>query len=192
MWCSRAVNCVCLLRCAAWRTAASPFDAVTLALCPGRGRLTAVPLGRGPFLHSLRQGRAPFVRPLLRYYSLVRLLIRVRIHRLALAFMNRPGPLPGTDEISQVPHKRRLHMHGVSDCARPVPCKPFLKGRCCLLFTLTRSAPRMAVSQLNTQPMVSSVNASRWPSRDTTHHSRPERMARPYPVGDFHLLSFAS
>ena len=33
------------------------------AQCPGRGRLAAVPLGRGPSLHGLRRGRALFVRP---------------------------------------------------------------------------------------------------------------------------------
>jgi len=48
------------------------------------------------------------------------------------------------------------------------------------------------ISQLNTQPMVSPVNASRLPSRVTAHHSGPRRWARPYLVEDFHLLSFAS
>src|SRR6516164_7446695 len=61
------------------------------ALCPGRGRLAAVPLGRGPFLHGLRRGRALFVRLLHRSYSLVRLLIRVHAHRSAVAFMSRSG-----------------------------------------------------------------------------------------------------
>src|SRR3981081_420404 len=40
--------------------------------------------------------------------------------------------------------------------------------------------------------MVSPVNASRRPSRDAAHHSGSGRMASPYPVGDFHLLFFAS
>jgi hypothetical protein len=48
------------------------------------------------------------------------------------------------------------------------------------------------VSQLNTQLMVSPVNASRQPSRTVAHHSGPERLARPYSAVDFHLLSFAS
>ena len=48
------------------------------------------------------------------------------------------------------------------------------------------------VSQLNTQPVVSPVNASRRPSRDAAHHSGPGRLAKPYPVEDLHLLSFAS
>src|ERR1700720_3715498 len=48
------------------------------------------------------------------------------------------------------------------------------------------------VSQLNTWPVVSPVNASRRPSRDAAHHSGSGRMASPYPMGDFHLLFFAS
>src|SRR6202048_2724600 len=46
--------------------------------------------------------------------------------------------------------------------------------------------------QLNTWPVVSPVNASRRPSRDAAHHSGSGRMASPYPIGDFHLLFFAS
>src|SRR6202049_2603580 len=61
------------------------------AQCPGRGRLNAVPLGRGPSLHDLRRGKALIVRPLHRYYSLVRLLIRVHAHRSAFACMSRSG-----------------------------------------------------------------------------------------------------
>ncbi len=52
--------------------------------------------------------------------------------------------------------------------------------------------PEKPVSQLNTQPMVSPVNASRLPSRAAAHHSGPKRLARPYSAVDFHLLSFAS
>src|SRR5215470_16134873 len=48
------------------------------------------------------------------------------------------------------------------------------------------------VSQLNTWPVVSPVNASRRPSRDAAHHSGSGRLASPYPMGDFHLLFFAS
>ena len=89
------------------------------AQCPGRGRLTAVPLGRGPSLHGLRRGQALIVRPLHRYYDLVRLLIRVHAHRSAYC-LHEPvrHALPDTDEASQVPYKGRLHVHGVSDCAR--------------------------------------------------------------------------
>jgi len=48
------------------------------------------------------------------------------------------------------------------------------------------------VSQLNTWPVVSPVNASRRPSRDVAHHSGSGRLATPYPVKDLHLLFFAS
>jgi hypothetical protein len=41
------------------------------------------------------------------------------------------------------------------------------------------------VSQLNTWPVVSPVNASRRPSRDAVHHSGSGRLARPSPWGTF-------
>lgn len=50
----------------------------------------------------------------------------------------------------------------------------------------------MPVSQLNTQPMVSSVNTSRLLSRAAAHDSRPERLARSFSVRDLHPLFFAS
>ncbi len=50
----------------------------------------------------------------------------------------------------------------------------------------------MPVSQLNTQPMVPPVDASRQPARAAAHDSGPERLARPYSAGGFHGLSFAS
>ena len=48
------------------------------------------------------------------------------------------------------------------------------------------------VLELNTQLMVSPVNASRLPSRAAAHHSGPERPTRSYSAVGFHLLSFAS
>ena len=54
---------------------------------------------------------------------------------------NRPRGY-GQHEASQVPYKGRLHVHGVSDCARLLIRKPLARGGCCLLFTRTRSAPR--------------------------------------------------
>ncbi len=48
------------------------------------------------------------------------------------------------------------------------------------------------LSPLNTQPMASPVNASPAPSRVPAHHSGPGRLAKPFPVEDLHLLSFAS
>src|SRR6202521_382536 len=95
-----------------------------------------------PFPPNLRWKLPSFVRSLPRYYGLIRLLIRVHARRVAFAFPSRPGTSPGTDETSQVPRKELLHVHKVSDCARFFPCEPFAMGRCCLLFSSTRSAPR--------------------------------------------------
>jgi hypothetical protein len=53
------------------------------ALCPDRGRLTAIPLGPGPFLHVLRRKLPSIVRTLLRYYGPVRLLTHVHVQRTA-------------------------------------------------------------------------------------------------------------
>src|SRR6266851_2799340 len=113
------------------------------AQCPNRGRLTAVPLGRGPSLHDFRRALPPLVQSLRKYYGLIRLLIHVHARRAACRL---PEPArhtsPGMDETSQVPRKELLHVHKVSDCARFFPCKPFAMGRCCLLFLRIRSAPR--------------------------------------------------
>src|SRR5260370_1059747 len=73
---------------------------------------------------------------------------------------------PGTGETSQVPHKELLHVRKVYDRARFFPCKPLRHGRCCLLVSeLDRHLGIRPVSQLNTRPVVSPVNASRLPSR---------------------------
>ena len=84
-------------------------------------------------------------------------------------------------------------MHGVSDCARSIPYSPSVAWDD-VAFSSEKwiGTSERPVSQLNTQPMVSPVNASRQPSRTAAHHSGPGRLARPYPVEDFHLLSFAS
>ena len=99
------------------------------AQCPDRGRLAAVPLGRGPSLHDLRRGRSP----LCSAASSV-LLPRPTPHpRACSSFgccLHEPvrRACPDTDEVSQVPYKGRLHVHGVSDCARLLVRKP-LAGR---------------------------------------------------------------
>ena len=113
------------------------------AQCPGRGRLAAVPLGRGPSLHSLRRGQALFVRPLPGYYDPVRILIRVHVHRSAVAFKNRPD-LPGRARM-RLP---RFRAKNVSTCTRSPTARGsshashFAMGGCCLLFSGMRSAPR--------------------------------------------------
>ena len=166
------------------------------AQCPGRGRLTAVPLGRGPSLHGLRRGQALIVRPLHRYIR-----PRPTPHpRACSSFgycLHEPvrHALPDTDEASQVPYKGRLHVHGVSDCARLLHPQAICAGRMLPSRQRTRSAPRN-----------STRFAARYPARglpcerftagpreqNLVHHSGPGRLARPYPVEDLHLLSFAS
>src|SRR6201987_4850863 len=69
----------------------------------------------------------------------------------------------------------------------------YVMGRCCLLVSeLDRHLEIGPVSQLDTWPVASPVNASRRPSRDAVHPSGSGRLANPYPMGDFHLLFFAS
>src|SRR5205823_4210096 len=154
---------------------------VVPAQCPGRGRLVAVPLGRGPSLHGLRRGQALFVRPLLRYYDPVRILIRVHVHRSAVAFMNRPG-LPVRTRM-RLP---RFRAKNFSTCTR----SPTARGSSHashspwddVAFSSTEGDRHLGirpVSQLNTWAVVSPVNASRRPSRDAAHHSGSGRMAGP-------------
>src|SRR2546430_2371033 len=77
--------------------------------------------------------------------------------------------LPDTDEASQVPYKGRLYVHGVSDCARLLHPQAICAGRMFLLVSeLDRHLGIRPVSQLDTQPVVSPVNASRLPSRAET------------------------
>src|SRR6266404_9155249 len=145
-------------------------------------------------LHGLRRGQALFVRPLLRYYDPVRILIRLHAHRSAIAFMNRPG-LPVRTRM-RLP---RFRAKNFSTCAR----SPTARGSSHashspwddVAFSSTERDRHLGirpVSQLNTWPVVSPMNASRRPSRDAAHHSGSGRMASPYPMGDFHLLFFAS
>src|SRR5262245_45736927 len=112
------------------------------AQCPGRGRLAAVPLGRGPSLHGLRRGRALFVRLLHRSYSLVRLLIRVHAHRSAVAFMSRSGVPFRTQVRSPSFRTKDVSTCMGSSTARGSSSESPYRGGCCLLFNRTRSAPR--------------------------------------------------
>src|SRR4249920_3285670 len=166
------------------------------AQCPGRGRLTAVPLGRGPSLRGLRRGNALLVRPLHRYNSLVRLLIRVHAHRSAFC-LHEPvrHALPDTDEASQVPCKELLRVRKVSDCARLLHPQAICAGRMLPSRQRTRSAPRNSTRFAARYP-ARGLPCERFTaalaSRNLVHHSGPGRLARPYPVEDLHLLSFAS
>ena len=128
-----------------------------------------------------------FVRSLHQYYGLIRLLIHVHARRAACRL---PEPArhtsPGMDETSQVPTKN------VSTCTR----SPTARGSSHashspwddVAFSSTERDRHLGirpVSQLNTWPVVSPVNASRRPSRDAAHHSGSGRLARPSPWGTF-------
>src|ERR1700736_2237019 len=122
------------------------------ALCPNRGRLTAVPLGGGPSLHDFRRELAPLFQSLRKYYGLIRLLIHVHARRTACRL---PEPArhtrPGMDETSQVPRKELLHVHKVSDCARFFPCKPVRHG------TMLPSLQRKEIGTPELDPFRSSI-----------------------------------
>ena len=80
--------------------------------------------------------------------------------------------LPVTDEASQVPCKELLHVRKVSDCARFSHPSQYAMGD--VAFSSPERDRHLGirpVSQLNTWPVVSPVNASRRPSRDAAHHS---------------------
>jgi len=98
------------------------------------------------------------------------------------------------NETSQVPVKGLLHVHGVYDGARFGQCLPIMHCYDVAFSSRERDLHLeiRPLSPLNTQPMVSPVNASPAPSRVPAHHLGPERMASPYSVEDFNLLSFAS
>jgi hypothetical protein len=113
-----------------------------LGSVPRHGRLSAVSLGRGPSLHDLHRKLPSFVRSFGRYYDLIRLLIRVHARRIACDFPSRPGTSPDTGETSQVPCKELPHVRKVYDCARFAHASQYAMGRCCLLFSRMRSAPR--------------------------------------------------
>ncbi len=113
------------------------------ALCPDCGRLTAVPLGPGPSLHVLRRKLPSIVRAILRYYGPVRLLTHVHVQRTALAVLNRPEPKSGR-ELDLPGSTQRTSPRAWGLRLREVHLMLAYKrmGRCCLLFSRTRSARR--------------------------------------------------
>jgi len=143
------------------------------ARCPDRGRLTAVLLGRGPSLHNLRRGQTLFVQSLRGYYDLVRLLIPVHAHRSAVACMSRSG-MPCRTRM----RPPRFQRKNVSTCmgsstARGSSSASHLRGED-VAFPETELGRHLEigpVSQLNTQPVITPVNASRLASRPETRAS---------------------
>ena len=126
--------------------------------------------------------RPSFVRQLPRYYAAVRLLSVMAHRRTPLGFPMRSALDVAEDpEISRFPREMCPRMHGVSDCAGSALASPKRQARCGLRHVSTASAPRSArnrscgawISQLNTRPAFSPVNASPTPSRTCTHDSGP-------------------
>ena len=136
-------------------------DMLVPALCPGHAsQLTLPSTGRLPSTVSAADVTRHCSR-LHRCYAAVRLLTCVHAHRSAVAFMGRSNVPPDTDEVSQVPTKGRLHVHGVFDCARLLVRKPLRREDVAFRPTVRRQHLEIRpVSQLDTQPVVTPVNAS--------------------------------
>ena len=82
--------------------------------------------------------------------------------------------------ISRLPRELLRCVPGVLDSAGPGRSSRWRTDRCCLPRDITASASRtLRISELNTQPALSPVNASPVSSRITTHDSEPTWLARP-------------
>ena len=126
--------------------------------------------------------RPGFVRQLPRYYAAVRLLSTMTHRRTPSGFPMRSALDVAEDPgISRFPREMCPRMHGVSDCAGSALASPKRQARCGLRHVSTASAPRTTctlqrrtcISQLNTRPAFSPVNASPTPLRMCTHDSGP-------------------
>jgi len=126
--------------------------------------------------------RPGFVRQLPRYYAAVRLPSAMAHRRTPEGFPMRSALSVAEDPgISRFPREMCPRMHGVSDCAGSAPASPKRQARCGLRLLSTASAPRTTrnrsrgawITQLNSRPAFSPVNASPTPSRACTHDSGP-------------------
>src|SRR4051812_46312611 len=89
--------------------------------------------------------------------------------------------------VSRLPRESFPTVPVVYDSVRAKPDSPLTFG-IAVAFPLTgrgRPSKRM-FSELDTLPGCASVNASPRRLLDETHHSRPERLAKPFPVRLFH------
>src|SRR6266545_1673579 len=159
------------------------------ARCPERVALARVPLGPLPSLHRLRGRSLGLVRRLPRYYGAVRLPVLVHHRRSSLDFPMRSVAPSATDErgISRFPFAVLGYVRRVSDRAGSVSASRYRHRRCRLPLISTASAPRSEswISRLNTRPVPPPVNASRPPSRASTHDSGPAWPAMPSPDETF-------
>jgi hypothetical protein len=158
------------------------------ALSPECVAFEQVPLGPTPSLHRLRSRSFGLVRRLHRYYGSVRLPISV--HRRLRSFdcptRSADPAITEADGISRFPSKVHPYMRGVFDRAGSQSVLPWRRPRVLPSAYLQASAPRSNpprggafISQLNTQPARSPVNASPATLRTPMHDSGPMWLARP-------------
>ncbi len=187
MWCSRALNRTCGRLRAASRTPCIPIDTLVrpcvrgVAVCRmflSVGRLPSTASedklpSFGGFAGTMQPSDFPET-----------CMSDVR-HS---AFSDRPGPSsrPGVSGISRFPCEEFPHMHGVSDCAGPshdsrlAPCLVSPSAQ-----VNSVGVPNGFISQLNTRPVCTPVNASPAPSRVPAHDSGPVWFAKPSLYGSF-------
>ena len=91
--------------------------------------------------------------------------------------------------ISQLPRGLFPTMHVVLDSVQATSNSPFTLN-VTVAFPLTQQGRprRELISELNTQPGLSPVNASMSGLPHTTHHSGPRRLAKSYLVRNLHSL----
>ena len=130
-----------------------------------------------------------------RYHAGVRLLMSCGRAWLLRASPTGPGPLVAAAGAMRPPRFRAKDVStpmGSPTARGPSHTSPFIAWDDVAVSTTEKIGTlEMPVSQLNTQPMVSPVNASRQPARAAAHHSGPKRLAGPCSAVDFHLPSFA-
>ena len=157
--------------------------------CAGHVRCSGIALGLPSSLHDLRRRRGSprnLVRPLLRYYTAVRLPAPMTHRRTPEGFTMRTAPNASQRRavkrgISRFPNELHPHVHGVCDRAGSDALSPKRAHRCGLRLISTASAPRTTrnsrrgawITRLNTRPARAPVNASPTPSRMYTHDSGP-------------------
>ena len=117
------------------------------ALSPVAGLLARIAFGQPPFLHQLRRRALTphFVRRFLRYYRVVRLLRFVHRMLVPLGFHARTlrTPLRRVDpEISRLPREKCRLRPWFFDRAGAMRASSWRRARCCLPFTIRKSASR--------------------------------------------------
>ena len=105
------------------------------------------------------------------------------------AFADRSWAMEDQDVagVSRLPRERFPTVRVVSDSVRAASDSPVTSDIAVAFPVTGQGRPyKMMFSELNTRPGCASVNASRRRLLAATHHSRPERLAKPYPVRLFH------